>query len=52
MLSPSDQPPHPPPMTLKERLLCNLELACLLGGLVAFIWLAFQPAEESDAGVD
>ena len=37
----SDQPPPPPP------LLCNLELACLLGGLAAFIWLAFQPPEES-----
>ena len=34
-------------MSLKECLLCNLELACLLGGLAAFIWLACQPPEKA-----
>ena len=48
----SDQPPPPPAMSLKECLLCNLELACLLGGLAAFIWLACQPPPEESADAE
>ena len=33
-------------MTLRECALCNLELGCLLAGLVAFAWFLCNPGKE------
>ena len=44
----SDPPPRPPPMTFRKCLICNLELACLIGGLAAFLWMLTESPEESD----
>ena len=44
----SDQDPFhpPPPMTWRDCVICNLEVACLVAGLVAFIWFACDPGKE------
>ena len=36
----------PPPMTWRECVICNLELACLIASLVAFAWLLCDPEKE------
>ena len=36
-------------MTLRECVMCNLELACLLAGLVVFVWYLCDPIKEYEA---
>ena len=33
-------------MTWRDCVICNLEVACLVAGLVAFIWFACDPGKE------